>query len=197
MSRDDASAARLPAAYFEKVYRGDPDPWGFDTRWYEARKYALTLAALPRERYARAFEPGCSNGALTEKLAPRCDALLAGELVPEVAARARARVARFAHVEVRELSIPDGWPEGTFDLVLLSEVAYYLTESGLRELLGRLDASLAANGHVVAVHWTGETDYPLSGHAVHAALAAHPGLHVLGSYAERDFVLGVYERSSA
>ena len=196
MSRDVA-AVRLSTDYFEKVYRGDPDPWGFETRWYESRKYALTLAALPRERYARAFEPGCSNGALTEKLAARCDALLAGEPVSEVAARARSRLARFPHVEVRELSIPEGWPEGTFDLVLLSEVAYYLTDGGLREVFARTDASLAPGGHVVAVHWTGATDYPLSGRAVHDALQAHPGLRLLGSYTEHDFVLGVYERSAA
>jgi hypothetical protein len=98
---------------------------------------------------------------------------------------------------VLPLAIPEGWPDGPFDLVVLSEVAYYLTERGLREMLRRLDASLSTDGQVVAVHWTGETDYPLSGHAVHAALDAHPGLRACASYTERDFVLGVYERSAS
>ena len=48
--------------YFERVYAASPDPWGFTTRWYEERKYALSLAMLPRRHYADAFEPGCSIG---------------------------------------------------------------------------------------------------------------------------------------
>jgi cyclopropane fatty-acyl-phospholipid synthase-like methyltransferase len=183
---------RLSTDYFEKIYAADPDPWGFDARAYEARKYALTLAALPRERYARAFEPGCSNGALTERLAPRCDVLIAADLVPSVVARARGRVRAMTHVEVRELAIPDAWPEGTFDLIVLSEVAYYLTSTGLAELLARIDGSLAPSGH-----WTGETDYPLRGVDVHAVLDAHPGWERFAAYAERAFALAVYERTPA
>ena len=48
--------------YFEGIYADGPDPWGFETSEYERRKYDLTLAALPRRRYARALEPGCSIG---------------------------------------------------------------------------------------------------------------------------------------
>jgi SAM-dependent methyltransferase len=196
MSRASAPL-HLSADYFHEMYTRDPDPWGFDTRWYEARKYALTLAALPNERYVRVFEPGCANGALTEKLAPRCDALLAAEMMPEVAARARQRVARFPHVEVRELAIPEGWPDGPFDLVVLSEVAYYLTEAGLQDVLRRLEASLSPAGQIIAVHWTGPTNYPLSGKAVHAALGSHPALRTRARYSERDFLLAVYERSAS
>ena len=58
--------------YFEQIYDHDPDPWGFESRWYEHRKYALTMAALPEPHYRSAFEPGCSIGVLTDLLAPRC-----------------------------------------------------------------------------------------------------------------------------
>lgn len=185
---------RLPTAYFDKVYESEIDPWGFETRWYEARKYALTLAALPRERYRRAFEPGCANGVLTERLAPRCDALVATEAVAVVARRARARLLGQPHVAVLELAIPDAWPEGAFDLVVLSEVAYYLTEEGLTELLARCDACLSADGHVIAVHWTGETDYPLTGDAVHARFDAHRHWTRLVQHREAEFVMAVYAR---
>ena len=72
---------RLPVAYFEEIYSRAEDPWHFETSWYERRKYELTMAALPRERYRRAFEPGCANGALTERLASRCDERVALEPV--------------------------------------------------------------------------------------------------------------------
>ena len=63
----------LDAGYFRDMYAASPDPYGLAERWYEARKYALSLALLPRERYGAAFEPGCSIGVLTALLAPRCD----------------------------------------------------------------------------------------------------------------------------
>lgn len=184
----------LPVAYFERLYEQDADPWGFSSRWYEERKYALTIAALPRARYRRGFEPGCSIGVLTAQLASRCDALVAGELVAEVAARARARVAAQPHVEVRVLAIPEDWPEGRFDLVVLSELGYYLTHAGLAALVERIDACLEPGGHVVAVHWTGETGAPLSGAEVHAALDAHRAWTRLVHHEDTQFTLAVYER---
>lgn len=81
--------------YFDSMYGADADPWGFDSRFYERRKYALTLAALPRERYVRAVEPGCSNGAFTELLAPRCDELIAFDFVEDAVERRLATVDRF------------------------------------------------------------------------------------------------------
>ena len=40
----------LTGDYFDRMYAGAADPWGFGSRWYEQRKYALTLAALPGRR---------------------------------------------------------------------------------------------------------------------------------------------------
>lgn len=177
---------RVDDGYFAKMYAGDPDPWGFDSRWYERRKYGLTLAALPRERYARAFEAGCANGALTERLVARCDEVVAIELMPEVAARARARVPA---ATVLTGALPDAWPDGVFDLIVLSEVLYYLRPDGFAEALRRVDASPGA--HVVAVHWRGTTDYPLTGDQVHAALEKHWPRIV--SYREEAFALDVFE----
>ncbi|MEO9256146.1 MAG: hypothetical protein ABI305_11425, partial [Tepidiformaceae bacterium] len=67
---------RLGDEYFETMYSQDDDPWRFESSWYERRKYDLTLAALPRQRYGRIFEPGCSLGVLSEGLAARGDELI-------------------------------------------------------------------------------------------------------------------------
>ncbi|MGE8590567.1 MAG: hypothetical protein ACN6OD_14430 [Alcaligenes sp.] len=51
--------------HFETLYRQHADPWRVGSAWYEKRKRALLLAALGREHYRHAFEPGCGNGDLT------------------------------------------------------------------------------------------------------------------------------------
>ena len=78
--------------YFERMYANSDDPWHLAENPYEQRKYALTVASLPRERYRRGFEPGCSIGLLTALLAPRCEELVATDPVPEPLVAARARV---------------------------------------------------------------------------------------------------------
>jgi SAM-dependent methyltransferase len=179
---------------FEARYAANPDPWGFATRWYERRKYALTLAALPERRYRRAFEPGCSIGVLTAGLASRCDYLLAADGVDRALGQARARLAGLAHVEVARLVLPQDWPDGPWDLVVLSEIGYYLDGRDLAVLLDRAAQTMAAGATLLAVHWRGETDYPQTGDGVHAAITAHPAFAPLGGYCEHLFRLDLYHR---
>lgn len=156
-------ADSLPAAYFERLYAEDPDPWKFATSDYERNKYAATLAALPRERYGRALDVGCSIGVLTRALAERCRDLVAIEPVPSALAAARERCADAPQVAFLEGAVPAIWPPGRFDLILLSEVVYYLDRADLSRLVGLVAGALAHLADIVTVHWTGETDYPLGG----------------------------------
>ncbi|MBB5639980.1 bifunctional PIG-L family deacetylase/class I SAM-dependent methyltransferase [Cryobacterium roopkundense] len=91
----------LPAPFFDQLYRGESDPWGVETRWYEERKRALTLAALPRQRFRSALELGCSTGVLTVELAARCDELLAVDSAEQALEIARARLGGAAERQVR------------------------------------------------------------------------------------------------
>ena len=80
----------LPPSFFDAIYAEAPDPWSFATSDYEAGKYAVTVATLPRAQYASALEIGCSIGVLTELLAPRCDALLSVDVAERALNQARA-----------------------------------------------------------------------------------------------------------
>jgi hypothetical protein len=186
----------LPTSYFDAMYAADPDPWGLSRRWYEERKYALTLAALPRRRYRSAFEPGCSVGVLTEQLAGRCDRLLAVDVAAAAVRATRTRLAGRSHVLVEQRAIPADWPAGGFDLVVLSEVGYYLDPLDLGRLARSAVAALEPAGDLVAVHWRHPVaDYPLGGDAVHAELAASPGLERTCRHVEADFLLEVFART--
>ncbi len=148
--------------YFERLYASDPDPWRFGSSAYEHAKYEATIDALPRPRFASCFEVGCSIGVLTGRLAARCDRLLAVDVAGNALAQARARCAGLANVSVEQLRVPQDWPDGTFDLIVLSEVLYYLGQQDLRETARRTAASLRRDGFAILVHWTGQTDYPHS-----------------------------------
>jgi len=189
-----AGGKSLNVAFFDRFYSGAADPWGFETRWYERRKRALTLAALPRERYSSALELGCSIGVLTEQLALRCDSVLATDISERPLETARERLSGRAGVTFRQLAFPGEWPDGEFDLVVLSEVGYYCSEADLTRLVERCRSALAPGGVLVACHWRHPvTEYPGSGESVHAALAGASDLVRTVHHRERDFLLEVFE----
>ncbi|MFC8228960.1 class I SAM-dependent DNA methyltransferase [Streptomyces sp. NPDC057287] len=184
-----------PAEYFEEMYQGRSDPWHLQERWYEERKYALTLASLPRPRFRRVFEPACSVGQLTRLLAQRCDELVAADRIESAVATARRHTADLSHVEVTRLTVPQEWPDGTFDLIVFSELLYYFDERRLDDLLSRAIDSLDAGGTLVTVHW----NHPVQEHLYTGAqlaerLAREPGLLLGVDHTEEDFVLQTFSR---
>ena len=163
----DTRTGRRPTSldpeYFTGMYANDPDPWRFATSEYERTKYAATLASLPRPRYASALEVGCSIGVFTRQLCPRCDALIALDVVPSALEAARERCADCANARFMLSAVPGDWPDGQFDLILLSEVVYYFNQADLARLVARVEGALLPGADIVLVHWLGQTNYPLSG----------------------------------
>ncbi|MFI0263088.1 class I SAM-dependent methyltransferase [Streptomyces sp. NPDC017056] len=184
-----------PPSYFDTMYAGSADPWDLAVRWYEQRKYALTVAALPRRRYRRAFEPGCSVGVLTRLLAERCDEVLATDRVPAAVEAAARRNRDLPHVEVRPMAVPDEWPAGTFDLIVLSELLYYFDDATLREVLKRTVDSLEPGATLVTVHWDHPVDDHLrTGTQLAPLLTGVDELVPLGQLNDVDFVLQTFTR---
>jgi trans-aconitate methyltransferase len=186
----------LGAEYFDGMYRAARDPWGFESRWYEQRKYDISIALLPERRYRSGFEPGCSVGVLTAMLAQRCDRLLSWDLSAAAVGSAADRTRSMTNVRVEQSAIPGCWPSGAFDLIVLSEVLYYLGESDLPRALERTVASLVPGGAVLAVHWRHPVaEYPRTGDEVHRHLAEQPGLSRLARHSEPDFLAEVFLRA--
>jgi nodulation protein S (NodS) len=187
--------ATLGADYFDAMYTAAADPWRLRTRWYEARKYAISTAMLPRRRYHAGFEPGCSVGVLTGMLAPRCDRLLSCDIAPAAVKAAAEHTAGFPNVTIEHRVIPGDWPAGRFDLIVLSEFLYYFAGTDLDHVLDLALGSLRPAGTLLTVHWRHPVaDYPRSGDDVHAALNARAGLALLAEHAEPDFLAQVHIR---
>jgi SAM-dependent methyltransferase len=175
----------LPPSYFDELYLHHEDPWGFRDRSYERRKRALTLACLPADHYGTVLEPGCSIGVLTAGLAERADRVVAMDVS---AASLRSAASHLpAAVELRLGAVPGDWPDGRWDLVVLSEVGYYLRADDWRATAG---LAVRTAGDLIAVHWRHPVDdYPLGGDEVHHILgveAAAAGMHLLVSHVEED-----------
>lgn len=179
--------------HFDELFRLDADPWRTSTRWYERRKRALLLASLPRERYARACEPGCGAGETTAALARRCDSVVASDGSAAAVRQARERLSAFSNVRVDRARMPDDWPSGRFDLVIVSELGYYLSADELRRLGDACRASLTDAGTLLACHWRRvEPDMLQRAEDVHAALQRHVGMAISSHYEDEDFVLDVW-----
>lgn len=169
MNRPDHS---LPPEYFDRKYAEKLDYWDFETSPYEAEKYASSLAALPRERYRRGFEIGCSIGVLTAKLAARCDALLSIDVADAALNVARQRCAQLPQVRLQRMQFPGEQPgtDERLDLIVVSEVGYYWSREELAVAKDWMVANLSPGGTLLLVHYTPPvSDYPLTGDEVHEA----------------------------
>jgi SAM-dependent methyltransferase len=149
--------------YFERLYSKEVDPWRFATSNYERLKYAATLSALEGRQIDGAFEVGCSIGIFTKALARRCGSLVSVDVSETALTAARRNCANLDNVTIQPMQIPHEWPVKSFDLILLSEVLYFLGPDDIRLTARKSINSLTQNGLVMLVNWIGETDYPCGG----------------------------------
>ncbi|MEE4092974.1 SAM-dependent methyltransferase [Pseudomonas viridiflava] len=182
-------------SYFDELFRNDSDPWAFKQRWYERRKRALCLAALPNEHYAAVFEPGCANGELSAELATRCDALLCCDTSQRAVELARERLIDVPHARVVQARLPQQWPEGRFDLIVFSELGYYLDLDDLHRWIDCALEALTPDGQILACHWRPDIeDCPLNAQRVHNVLNERLSMHRVFSHHEQDFLLDLWSR---
>jgi len=185
----------VSAPAFEARYRAEGDPWRTLTDPSERAKAAAVLDACGDGPFAAACDLGCGLGVLAAALAPRSRALLALDAAPTAVAAAAARLAPWPHARARVAALPGDLPGGAaFDLVVASEVLYYLPSADLDATLAWLDGALARGGRLVAVHWTGSApDLRASADAVHDALVRRPGLSWLRGTRTATYRLDVLE----
>lgn len=187
----------LAPQYFEDIYDAHDDPWNFATSDYEAEKYAATIAALPHRHYDSAFEIGCSIGVLTARLAPLCKRLLSVDVNEKAIAQARERCRRMPQVRFEKIYVPKEFPAEDFDLIIVSEVGYYLSAADWKKTQEKITGHLRPEGIVVLVHWTHFVhDYPQNGNDIHESFAKEAAgkFRHLHSNQTPDYRLDVWER---
>lgn len=190
----------IDPAGFEAKFRESIDPWNYATSAFEARKRCVLLHACGPGPFGRGLELACAIGETTRVLAPHCLRLLAVDSSETAVAEARLRLRDFAHVRVGQALLPRDMPPGPFDLIVVSEILYYLPPRALLRLLDRVEAALAPGGRVVVLHHV----LPFDDAAVLPRLAqarAERGLgrrlHPVASAALGRFRVAAFERGRA
>ncbi|BAL90981.1 putative methyltransferase [Actinoplanes missouriensis 431] len=194
----DAAAPETTVSldYFTGLYLAKDDPWDVATKWHNQRKYAVTLASLPREHYRSCYEPGASIGLFTRMLAPRCSKILATDSVAEAVQQARENTADLPHVTVEQAMVPADMPDETFDLVVIGDLLYYLSAADLEQFLTAVTDRLEPGGDLVSLHFRDrENGGNYDGHNVHEILAARPGLTRVVHHEDEWFLLDVLRKN--
>ncbi|XZN99659.1 MAG: class I SAM-dependent DNA methyltransferase [Microcoleus sp.] len=158
-----------PPSIFDETFRENPDPWGYTTNFNEISKFRATIRALPKVQFKNAFEIACAIGVLTEKLAPKCDRLLSVDYSELGLVEARKRCSHLPQVRFEQMQIPQQFPTENFDLILFSEVGFFLTMEDLLETKQKIIDHLLPGGYLLMVHYRGTAgDYfILDGETVH------------------------------
>ncbi|NUU04213.1 SAM-dependent methyltransferase [Herbaspirillum robiniae] len=186
------------AEHFRSLYATSADPWHTADSWYEQRKLSILLAVLPKSRFSSVYEPGCGNGALTLALAGRCERLLASDFCDEAVRLTKERVSAHYHVQISRESLPEQWPSGgepAFELIVLSELCYYLDHEQLRLTVSLSVGSLLPLGHLLACHWKRPfDDRQKDTAAIHTSFAAHAELRACAHYEDEEFRLDLWQK---
>ncbi len=149
----------VPESRLKEIYGCSDDPWSFRSSAYEQAKFRATADALARTRYRSALEVGCGNGELARHIAPRCD-IYTGMDAVATALKAARRAVPLGHFVQAYLPCP--LPDGRYDLIVLSEVLYFLDAPGLVSLAREI-AQRWPDAEVLSVTWLGPSGNPLEG----------------------------------
>jgi SAM-dependent methyltransferase len=183
-------------AEFERRYRAEPDPWNYRSSVYERAKYDATLVACGSGPFRSALELGGSIGVFSARLAPRCLSLTTLDGSPTAVRAAREMLVPHPQAQALVAEIPAQIPAGSYDLVVASEILYYLDAAALEATVAAVEASLAPGGRLIAVHWRpAGPERPHTAAEVHDRLCALSWLHVLHNGSTPDYLLHALERA--
>lgn len=137
---------------FEAKFQENIDPWNYTNSAFEAFKRGVLLRACGTRQYGRGLELACAIGETTLALAQKCLRLTAVDSSSTALKEAARRTAHLPNVRLLQAILPDQLPSGQFDLIVASEIFYYLRPDQLEALLEKLDHALAPGGRLVILH---------------------------------------------
>jgi len=184
-------------AYFDAMYETSQDPWNFTASAYEQEKYQHTITSLAGKRFGNGIEIGCSIGVLTELLANHCSSILGVDISEQPIAIARERLKNREGIAFAVKQIPQQYPEEQFDLIVVSEVAYYLNNEELQLTKELIFDSLKEGGTLCLVHWRPQIkDCVFNGDEVNEYFLQEPAIIQTYQFINEQYRIDVIEKRS-
>ncbi len=147
-------------AQIEEMFARRADPWGY-TNDYELTKYSQTLELIPEGPIDDVLELACAEGHFTVQLASRARRLVAADISATALRRAAERCCEHDNVSFEQLDLSKDPIPGRYDLIVCSEVLYYLgRRSRIEGLAGELAKALKPGGRLVMAHANLAADDP-------------------------------------
>ncbi|MBB4521224.1 UNVERIFIED_ORG: peptidoglycan/xylan/chitin deacetylase (PgdA/CDA1 family)/GT2 family glycosyltransferase [Rhizobium sophorae] len=145
-----AAPVQSEEEYWEHIFER-PDPWNY-LSIYEQVKYEQTLSLIP-QGIDKALELACAEGIFTEKLARKVGQLTATDISQRAIDRAVARCRDHRNVELRVLDFVKSDVPPEQDLLVCSEVLYYMKdEEMLAAVCQKMAAAVKPNGYLITAH---------------------------------------------
>ena len=206
LASNEASAEQLDnygELYFDDIF-SEPDPWLYSGP-YEQTKYEQTLEVLGDRQFPRALEMACAEGHFTVQLAPRVDQLIAADISPTALERAAERCAEHANIEFRQVDLRDEKFPQDLDLLVCSEVLYFVeSEPDLKDVARRFADALNPGGLLVMAHanlvvddphLTGfEWEHEFGARRIGEIIATEPKLRHVSTSMSELYRIHVFER---
>lgn len=150
--RSQEPSRDLDRKVFWEILFYEEDPWNYGSP-YELEKYTRQLQMLPLTQPARALELACAEGYFTRQLAPRVGRLMAVDISNKAIERARLRCREHRNIDFAQLDLStDPFPQD-MDLIVCSEVLYYLRdEAELVSVADRMAQALRPGGYLLTAH---------------------------------------------
>ncbi|NNH68020.1 trifunctional glycosyltransferase/class I SAM-dependent methyltransferase/polysaccharide deacetylase [Rhizobium laguerreae] len=182
--KQQAPSVQSEEEHWEHIFER-PDPWNY-LSIYEQVKYEQTLSLIP-QGIDKALELACAEGIFTEKLAQKVGHLTATDISQRAIDRAIERCRGRDNVEFRVLDFVRNDLPPQQDLIVCSEVLYYMKdEEMLAAVCGKMAAALKPNGYLITAHAHIRRDEPtrtgfdwgnpFGVSTIKQVLAAQPGL---------------------
>jgi SAM-dependent methyltransferase len=161
--------SHVPLEHLEAIYASSDDPWDFRGSAYEQEKFRATRRALPRAQYRSVLEVGCGNGELARHLISACATYTGVDAIEVALDAARKAVPRGTF---HRIYLPAELPAGCHDLLVFSEVLYFLGSPELVALARQIDRRWP-DADLVCVNWLGDSGNPLQGREALKIFSTH------------------------
>ena len=137
---------------FENLFQSNPDPWDYESSPFEAHKRSVLLKHIGLSPRGRVLELACANWVTTRALMKVGLRVAALDGSSTAIAQARTRLGHIRRLRLLHANLPEGLPKERFDLIVVSEIVYYLGSIAARRLAASVADRVAPGGRVVVLH---------------------------------------------